>query len=80
MIVLKFIRFEFPLQKASWLLIGGLCLLQTLIIKLYLLNAVDNCWLVLSTRLLVLAVHTLAPPGDAGQTVLVALAVVFLAR
>jgi len=34
----------------------------------------------LSTGLLVLAVDTLAPPGDAGKTILVAFAVVFLAR
>jgi hypothetical protein len=55
-------------------------LLNTLIIELYLFNAVKNCWLMLSTGLLVLAVDTLAPPRDAGKTILVALAVVFLAR
>ena len=34
----------------------------------------------LSTGLIILAVDTLAPSRDAGETILVALAVVFLAR
>jgi len=81
--LLNLIWFEFPLQKARCLLIGQALLhafLHTLIIELYLLNAVENCWLMLSTGLLVLAVDTLASPGNAGKTILVALAVIFLAR